>query len=94
MAKKPKIIITWDKVHGLPQAKFKNVSTEQILDAGIFLKGTTYKQRHQRKSVKRTHKQQNKLMRFIRRFIAMTKSTRSEHRTVHEREVAIPFPLR
>lgn len=41
-----KIIITWDKINGLPQAKFKNVSTEDISDASIFLKGTTLKERH------------------------------------------------
>lgn len=91
---KSKIIITWDRIHGLPQAKLKNVSTEDISDASIFLKGTILKQKYKKvlSTTNTNKKHTNKLFRFIRRLFAEIKFSRTEKYFC--KEYVAPFPIK
>lgn len=61
--KKSVIKITFDPYHNLPQMKAKNCTTDQILDAGLFMQGHA---RIDRKTAGRRRKKENSVHKFFR----------------------------
>lgn len=63
MAKKSKIIVTFDKTTGFPSAKARYCTKEQLADAGLLLRGESVKRLNGARNKNNT---ENKVHKFFR----------------------------
>lgn len=84
--KTPKIIITFDKVYGFPEAKAKYCSKEQFADAALFMVGKNHEYgRRKTSSIKpaKVSHQRRRKENVVHKFF----------RILFTRERAVEFPL-
>lgn len=89
---KSKITITFDETTGFPSAKCRNISVNQLADAGIFLRGKSTKRELFNPKLKKA-KKENVVHKFF-RCLAYAFSSSSDDIEHIRKEIVTPFPIK